>query len=127
MGTITSSIGLISGINTGQIIDELMSIESQPKTLLQTRIDSTNQQKLAYTDLLARLSSLQITGQSLEKDVTYQAATATSGDPNVLTASAAPALPSAPITCRSPVWSLRNRPSAPASLTSARPRSVREP
>ena len=42
MGTITSGIGLVSGINTGQIIDQLMALESRPKTLLQTRIDSNN-------------------------------------------------------------------------------------
>ena len=51
MGTITSSVGLISGINTGQIVDELMQIESQPVQVLQTQLDSTNEQQQAYSDL----------------------------------------------------------------------------
>ena len=53
MGTITSNIGLVSGINTGQIIDELMSLESQPVQLIQTRISSANTQMQAYNDLAA--------------------------------------------------------------------------
>jgi flagellar hook-associated protein 2 len=89
MGTITSSIGLISGINTSQIIDSLMQIESQPVTLLQTRIASNTAQKSAFSDLMTSLQSLQTTGKSLEQATTYQAATATSSDPNVLTATAA--------------------------------------
>src|ERR1700733_9054435 len=89
MGTITSSVGLISGINTGQIIDELMSIESQPVTLLQNQISQDNVQKQAYSALVTSLSSLQTTGQTLEKPATFQAATATSSDQSVLTATAA--------------------------------------
>ena len=89
MGQITSSIGLVSGINTGQIIDQLMSIEQQPVNLLQTRISSTNAQKAAYTDLLTKLQGLQTAGKALERPTTFNAATATSSDPNVLTATAA--------------------------------------
>src|SRR5882757_1713179 len=89
MGTITSRIGLISGINTGQIIDELMSLESQPVTLLQKRITKTNTQKQAFTALVTSLQSLQTAGQALEKPATFQAATANSSDQSVLTATAA--------------------------------------
>src|ERR1700733_12401848 len=89
MAAITSSIGLISGINTGQIIDELMSLESQPVTLLQNQINQTNTQKSAYTALIQSLQTLQTTGQTLEKPATFQAATANSSNQNVLTATAA--------------------------------------
>ena len=90
MGTITSSVGLISGINTGQIIDELMSIEQQPVTLLQTRMSSANTQMQAYTDLESQLTSLQTIGMSLELPSTFDASTATSSDPNVLSATTGP-------------------------------------
>ena len=86
MGTITSNIGLVSGINTGQIVDELMSLESQPVTLLQTRISSTNAQMQAYTDMETQLSSLQSIGLSLELPSTFHTSTATSSDPTALTA-----------------------------------------
>jgi flagellar hook-associated protein 2 len=89
MGTITSGIGLVSGINTSQIIDQLMSIEQRPVNLLQTRIDTTNQQKLAYTDLSATLTSLRISAQTLAKPATFNARSASSSDQNVITATAA--------------------------------------
>jgi flagellar hook-associated protein 2 len=89
MGRISTGIGLVSGINHKDIIDQLMQLESRPKDLLQTRIDSTNQQKLAFTDLLTRLSQIKIFGTTMKKPQTFAAATTTSSDENVLTAAAA--------------------------------------
>src|SRR5215213_9408107 len=89
MGRITSGVGLVSGINSRDIIDQLMTLESQPKTRLEDRIDETNKVKLAYTDLSTRLASLKLTGTALKKASTFQAATTTSGDDDVLTATAA--------------------------------------
>ena len=88
MGRITTGVGLVSGINSKDIIDQLIKLESAPKDLLQTRVDSTNQQRLAYTDLQARLSSIQIFGQSIQKTATFSAASTASSDENVLTATA---------------------------------------
>ena len=88
MGRISSGVGLISGINSKDIIDQLMALEARPKDLLQTRIDGINQQKLAYTDLSTRLTSLKINSTALKKPSTFQAATATSGDEDVFTATA---------------------------------------
>ncbi len=88
MAAITSSIGLISGINTGAIVDELMSIESQPVQVLQSQLDTTSAQQDAYTALATQLGSLQTIGQTLENPQTFQAATATSSNQNVLTATA---------------------------------------
>ncbi len=89
MGRITTGVGLISGINSSDIIDQLMALEQKPVTLLQSRIDNTNQQKLAFTDLMTRLSSLKLTTQKLEKPQTFRAAATTSSDENILTATAA--------------------------------------
>ena len=89
MGRISTGIGLVSGINSKDIIDQLMSIESRPKNTLQTRIDSITQQKLAYTDLQTRLTGLKLSGTTLKKTATFQAASTTSSDENVLTATAA--------------------------------------
>ncbi len=86
MAQISSSVGLISGINTSQIIDQLMSLEQQPVTDLQNRVDNANKQKLAYTDLQTRLASLRVTGQTLEKPSAFQTSSSTSSNENVLTA-----------------------------------------
>ncbi len=87
MGTITSGIGLISGLNTKDIIDQLMAIEEQPKTLLQQRVDKANQQKLAYTDLVARLTTLRMSAQTLKSTTSFQKTSASSSNENVLTVS----------------------------------------
>jgi flagellar hook-associated protein 2 len=89
MGIITSNVGLISGINTGQIIDELMSIESQPVELLQNQLDTTTARQSAFSTISTQLGTLQTAGQALEKTSAFTAATATSSNNNVLTATAA--------------------------------------
>lgn len=86
MGTITSGIGLISGINSGSIIDQLMSLEARPQTLLKNRVDATNKQKLAFTDIAARLTSLKLSAQLFKKPSAFQASSATSTDDKVITA-----------------------------------------
>src|SRR3954470_22714175 len=86
MGRISSGVGLVSGINSKDIIDQLMALEARPKDMLQSRVDSITQQKLAYTDLSTRLTSLRINGQSLSKPSIFQGATATSSDEDVVTA-----------------------------------------
>ncbi|MBC8106293.1 MAG: flagellar filament capping protein FliD [Anaerolineae bacterium] len=88
MGRITSGVGLISGINSKDIIDQLMTLESRPKRLLETRIENTNQQKLAYTDITTRLTSLRLSATTLKKPSSFQASTTTSSDEDVLTATA---------------------------------------
>jgi flagellar hook-associated protein 2 len=88
MGRITTGIGLVSGINSKEIIDQLMALEARPKNTLQTRIDSITQQKLAYTDLQTRLTGLKLSGTSLKKPSTFQNASTTSSDEDVLTATA---------------------------------------
>ena len=67
MAQITAGVGLVSGINYTDIINQLMTLEQQPVNTLQTRIDAINQQKLAYTDLSTRLTSLKLSGTKLKK------------------------------------------------------------
>ncbi len=90
MAQITSNIGLISGINTGAIIDGLISIDAAPVTLLQTQINSAQQQEAAYNSIETQLTAMQQIGQNLSLPQTFQNAVTTSSDPNVLTATAAP-------------------------------------
>src|SRR5690606_8089700 len=89
MGRITSGIGLVSGINSRDIIEQLMQIEARSKTLLQQRIDKTNRRKLAFTDLSTRLTSLRISATTLKKPSTFTQAQTTSSNENVLTATVA--------------------------------------
>ncbi|CAN5700855.1 hypothetical protein BH09PLA1_BH09PLA1_31210 [soil metagenome] len=88
MPSITSSVGVISGINSKDIIDQLIALESRPKKLLESRIETANQQKLAYTDLATRLTSLRLSATTLKKPSAFQASSTTSSDEDVLTATA---------------------------------------
>jgi flagellar hook-associated protein 2 len=88
MGRITSGVGLVSGINSKDIIDQLMALEAKPKDLIQKRIDSVGEQKLAYTDLQTRLTTMRISASSFKKPSFFEASTATSSDEDVLTATA---------------------------------------
>ena len=86
MGTITSGIGLVSGINTTNIIDQLMKLEAKPKDDLQTRIDATNKQKVAYTTLSTQLTSIKLYATTLKKSSAFTSAVAKSSNEDVLTA-----------------------------------------
>ena len=88
MGRITTGVGLVSGINSGQIIDQLISLEELPKKNIQTRIDAANVQKDAFADLAAKLGTLKGAGTDLRKPSTFQNANAVSTDDGVITATA---------------------------------------
>ena len=88
MPSISSSVGLISGLNTTDIINQLMSIEAAPVKLLQTHIDNVSQQKTAFGDLATQIGTLKDTGTALKDSKAFQAANANSSNKDVLTATA---------------------------------------
>jgi flagellar hook-associated protein 2 len=88
MGQITSGIGLVSGINSKDIIDQLIALESRPKVNLLTRIDTENKKKLAFTDIQTRLTNVRLFGTSIKKPQTFRAADVKSTDENVVTGTA---------------------------------------
>lgn len=90
MGRISTGIGLASGINSKDIIDQLMALEARPKDLLQSRIDVVAKQKTAYTTLQTKFASIKLNAQALQKPSTFTNATTASSDENVITATAAP-------------------------------------
>ena len=47
MSGISSSTGLISGLNTSALIDQLLAVESRPKTLIQARVAKLQTQQAA--------------------------------------------------------------------------------
>ncbi|HEX8341726.1 MAG TPA: flagellar filament capping protein FliD [Tepidisphaeraceae bacterium] len=89
MGTITSGVGLVSGLNSKDIIDQLISIEGRKKDLVQGRIDAINVQKTAYTDVTTQLVGLRLGAQQFSKPSFFTAAQTTSSDESVVTATAA--------------------------------------
>jgi flagellar hook-associated protein 2 len=87
MGRISSSVGLISGLNITDTVDQLIKVASTPKTILESRTKDLKNEQLALNTLSGKLLSLQydigkLTGTSL-----YQAKSASSSDANLLNVS----------------------------------------
>lgn len=90
MGTISSGVGLVSGINSGQIIDQLIAIDARPRLQLQRRIENNNAIKLAFADLQARLSGILNSANLLTRPSTFQSASGQSSNPDVLGVTVSP-------------------------------------
>ncbi len=87
MGGITGS-GLISGIDTASLIDQLIAVASGPKTLAQSRMIQLRAQQAAYLDLNSQLSSLKSAAAAFRVDSVFQTKKATSSNDSILTATA---------------------------------------
>jgi flagellar hook-associated protein 2 len=66
-GSITSS-GLISGIDTASIVDQLVSLESRPISLLRSRQSALKAQVSALGDIVSKLSALEAAAKGLATD-----------------------------------------------------------
>ena len=87
MGTITTGTGLISGIDIAGLIDQLIAIDSKPKTLIQQRNAVLTSQQTAFQDVNAKLLALKFSVDSLTGSTTFDATTGTSSNESVLTVS----------------------------------------
>ena len=88
MGTITTGIGLISGIDTASLISQLIALEARGKIPLQTKIASLKAKQFALLDINTRLLNLKTASKSFRADSIFKAALASSSNDEILTASA---------------------------------------
>lgn len=88
MSGITTGIGLVSGIDTASLIQQLLAVESRPRLLAQARLSQLQTQQAAFLDINTRLGGLQSAARSFRSDNTFSSATATSSNEEILTASA---------------------------------------
>jgi len=85
--------GLISGLNTQQIIQSLLAPYQEPETNAQTEQSTVNANVSDYQQVNTDLVSLQTAAGALATSSGWDAATATSSDPTMATATAAPGTP----------------------------------
>lgn len=78
--------GLISGVNTNQIIEQLMQLERQPITRIRQRISALEQQQAAIRDLRTLLTTLANRSRDFRLNSVFAQFRATSSDSTVLTA-----------------------------------------
>ncbi len=88
MSGITSSIGLMSGIDSADLIEQLMAIEAQPVTRLEEQISAIDIQRTAFLDLSARILALQGVAQQFESLSLFRGFGTTSSNESVLMAQA---------------------------------------
>ena len=88
MSGISSGIGLISGIDSANLINQLMALEARPVTLLQNRLLRLDIQRAAFLGISANLLSVQNSATRFSKLSFFRQFTATSSDESVATATA---------------------------------------
>jgi flagellar hook-associated protein 2 len=70
----TSSIdGLISGLNTGDLITKLMQVEAQPQTALKNKVRAEQGAVTAYQSVNTKLATLKTTAADMLSTLTWQA------------------------------------------------------
>lgn len=82
-----SAAGVGSGLDVGGIISQLMAVERQPLSRLQTQQKSYQSKLSAFGQLQSAMSKLQDAAATLAKSSTFSATTASAGDTKAFTAS----------------------------------------
>lgn len=88
MGTLSSGVGLISGLDYKALVDQLIAVESGPRNKLLERVGEIDAQRTAYLNIAARITALLSRIEVLKRPTSFQAATATSSAADVLSATA---------------------------------------
>src|SRR3954466_7771733 len=86
MGTITSNIGLISGINYQDLVDKLIKVQSGPVDTQTANNKTADSQRTAITQLEALMLSLQFNTNKLGTASLYSQRTVASSNESLLTA-----------------------------------------
>lgn len=72
MGRIQSTVGLISGIDYGKIVDQLVALSRRPVDQLTSRNETLKKQQVAVTELSAYLLAVRYASDNLAKSEIYQ-------------------------------------------------------
>ncbi|MBL0926695.1 MAG: flagellar filament capping protein FliD [Phycisphaerales bacterium] len=88
MGGIQSQVGIFSGINTGALIEQLLSIEARPKIQIQQRVTQLQQQRAAFLDINSDFLALKTTAAAFRRDRLFDSSAATPSNADVLRATA---------------------------------------
>ncbi|MBX3392957.1 MAG: flagellar filament capping protein FliD [Phycisphaeraceae bacterium] len=84
MSGISSGVGPFSGINTAQLIERLIAIESRPVSIAQGRLGQLQLQQTAILDLNSRLSALRDAASAFRTKKTFNLTSAASSNESAL-------------------------------------------
>ena len=86
MGRIQSNVGLVTGVNIQDTVDQLMKLNAIPRDRLQSRITSMQAEQTALTELMTQVVGVQLTTDRLGQASLYSSTSVASGNTQVLTA-----------------------------------------
>lgn len=89
----TSVDGLVSGLNTSQLISQLMQVEAAPQTALKAKVSAAQMAVSSYQSVNSKLSALQTAAQALTAANGFTAAKGTSTEASVSVAATSTATP----------------------------------
>jgi len=78
MSGISSSVGLMSGINTGDLIKQLMQIEARTLNAVNTRIARVTAEKTAWMSISANVLATKASLTAMKEEDAFLATNATS-------------------------------------------------
>ena len=84
MSGIQSSVGLITGINIQDTVDQLIAVSSRPRDLLVSRVARLSSQQVAIKELTALVASLELSVNQFGEDSLYNARSISSSHPDLL-------------------------------------------
>ena len=88
MGGITTGVGLFSGIDTGSLIEQLISIDSRPKVLAQTRLIQLQSQQAAYLSINSQMKAIENLAKAFRTDNVFKNKKALVSNESLLSATA---------------------------------------
>ncbi|QDU71947.1 flagellar filament capping protein FliD [Mucisphaera calidilacus] len=86
MGQITSGVGLVSGIDYLSLVDQLIQLQTGPRTQLEIRNAELAAQQVAYQDVSAKLLSVKSSVSTLSRSTVFRSTTASSSNESVASA-----------------------------------------
>ena len=84
MGTITSGIGLISGLDIQGLVTQLIAIEARPRNALISRVAALTVKQTALVSLQARILSIRLAAVNFNKDSIFQQKSALTSNEEIL-------------------------------------------
>ncbi|MGH7243932.1 MAG: flagellar filament capping protein FliD [Phycisphaerales bacterium] len=88
MGTVTSGIGIFSGIDSASIISQLLAVDAQPKILIQQRVAQLQTQTAAILGINSKLAALSTAVAKFRTANPFDNNAASTSDSNILGATA---------------------------------------
>ncbi|MBN1765421.1 MAG: flagellar filament capping protein FliD [Sedimentisphaerales bacterium] len=88
MGTISSGVGLVSGIPIEEIVTQLLAIDARPKDQLETRLEESTESQAALMKIQGLVMALQLSAAGFNQQSVFEQMAVTTSNEDIMTATA---------------------------------------